>query len=86
MVKEESERKYLRQHARTMSSGTPAEKRRIRDEARQKGKEAYAAALERTIRTTESEKQALRALFRTYENDRKQLVAHLRMHGYNFNH
>lgn len=81
MMKDEAERKYLRKHTREMSSATPSKKRRIRDEARQKGKHAYASALERSIRTTEAEKQVLRSLLRTYENDRKLLMIKLRPYG-----
>lgn len=84
MIQEEAERKYLQKHATQIKNATASEKHRLRCEARQKGKEAYAAALEKSIRTTEAEKQSLRGLFEMYQNNRKQLIAQLRRYGYNF--
>lgn len=81
MVKDEAERRYLCKHAREIEASTPSKKRRIRQEARKKGKHSYVAALERSIRTTEAEKQALRSLIRTYESDRNQLMVKLRPYG-----
>lgn len=85
MVEEETNREYLSHYAGYMETATTSEKRRIRDEACQKGREAYAAALERIVQTTETEKQALQLIFETYVNDQSQLVAHLRSHGFRFN-
>lgn len=81
MVKEETERRYFRKLAREIENATPSVKRKIRQNARQKGKQAYVAALERSIRTTEAEKQVLLQLLHIYGNDHKRLMDKLRPYG-----
>ncbi len=81
MIEQEETKKYEAKYESKLTSGTDAEKRRIRKEARQKGKEAYVRALERIIHTTESEKQTLKTILDECVREKQSAVKLLQRHN-----
>ena len=59
IIRDDAEQRYLEQHAAVMENASETDRRRIRRDAKRAGSDAYIAALEKAITTTEEEKQAL---------------------------
>lgn len=72
MEKDEEERKYLEDH-KVELRGTEGERRRVRRTARERGRNAYIHALERTVVTSETEKATLEAILASHYEKREAL-------------
>ena len=79
MMRDETERAHLEQHAEQLKSSSEGERRRVRKEARDKARTAYVRMLEQTVVTNESESATLQELLRVCTQDRLNLSYRLQL-------